>query len=187
MTVEEVFNKLANHMQLGILFHNEMIKIYQFLGLYGYAKCQEYHYYEETVQYQSLQHYYSSNYFKLLQLMQITIPEVIANTWYKYSSQAVDLNTKRTTIKNLMNQWVNWEEETQQLYSTLYSELIAINETVAAEEVKKYLIAVTKELSDIKQTVLELSAIDYDLTLIIDWQAKLKKKYKHKIKTLIGR
>jgi len=39
MTVEEIFNKIASHMLEGLKYHDEMAKLYDFLGLYGYSIC----------------------------------------------------------------------------------------------------------------------------------------------------
>jgi len=66
MTIEEIFTKLATRMHEGTMFHNELIKAYDFLGLWGYSKCQMYHYMEEQKGYRKLLHYYASHYFKLL-------------------------------------------------------------------------------------------------------------------------
>jgi len=43
MTVEEIFNKLASHMVEGIMYHDDMAKAYDFLGLSGFARCHDYH------------------------------------------------------------------------------------------------------------------------------------------------
>ena len=66
MTVEEIFNKIITHMEEGLIYHSEFIKAYSFLGLWGYVKCQEYHYYEEMRNYKQFEHYYMAHYFKLL-------------------------------------------------------------------------------------------------------------------------
>jgi len=47
MTIDEVFTKLITHMSKGIQIHNLFSQAYDFLGLYGFSKCHEYHYLDE--------------------------------------------------------------------------------------------------------------------------------------------
>ena len=68
MTVEEIFIELAAHMIEGMKFHCTISQGYDFLGLYGFSKCHEYHYFAETKGYEQLLHYYSSRYHKLLKV-----------------------------------------------------------------------------------------------------------------------
>jgi hypothetical protein len=68
MTVEEIFSKLASHMVEGIMIHDDMANAYDFLGLFGFAECHDYHHLEETKNYRCLSHYFSTHYHKLLKL-----------------------------------------------------------------------------------------------------------------------
>ena len=185
MTVEEIFNKIASHMVEGIMYHDEFAKAYDFLGLYGYAKCHDFHHFEEELNYRALSHYYATHYFKLLQLEPLKQPELITATWLKYSSQAVDINTKRNAIKELTNKWIVWEQNTKRCYSEMYKALIEIDEVAAALKISKFLSDVDKELHIIQKKLLELEAINYDLTVIIPEQKTLRDKYKRKIKKIL--
>ena len=100
----------------GIMYHDEMAKAYDFLGLPGFSKCQDYHHLEETEGYRCLSHYYATHYYKLLQLEEITKPKLIPETWYKYTTWSVDTGTKKSTIKDLMTKWMEWERSTKKLY-----------------------------------------------------------------------
>ena len=183
MTVEEIFNKIASHMVDGIAYHDELVKGYSFLNLWGYVKCQEYHYYEETRNYKQFEHYYVTHYYKLLQIT----PEkktLVPATWYKYSMQAVDVGTKRNGIKELLTKWIEWEKDTKKLYEEMYSELTNLKEVAAAIELQKYIQDVDEELSAAQKEQLNLESIGYNLDVIIDWQDDIKKKYKKKIKNI---
>ena len=177
MTLEEIFIQLNTQMYKGILMHSDMRQIYQFLGLYGYAQCQEYHYLEEINNQSSLQQYYLSHYFKLLKIGDMQHEELVPASWYKYSSQDVDIGTKRNTIKELMTKWINWEKETKQLYESLYIELIGITEVAAALYLIKIIEDVSEELSQAQKMLLDLEAIGFNLENIIDWQPSLQKNY----------
>ena len=170
MTVEEIFARICNHMCEGVQFHNEMDQAFQFLGLWGYAKKQREHYYEESKAYKKLQHYYMSHYFRLLPAGEEDKKELIPASWYKYSASAVDIGTKRSAIKELYGKWIEWEKDTKKLYEEMYLELTNLREIAAAIQVEKLIKDVDDELHKAQKELLNLEAIEFDLTLIIDWQ-----------------
>jgi len=95
MTVEEIFDKLSAHMEEGVMYHYEMARAYDFLGFWGFSKCQLSHCFEEKNNLCCLSHYYATHYFKLLSFTNIDTPKVIPDTWYKYTTYAVDASTKK--------------------------------------------------------------------------------------------
>lgn len=182
MTVEEIFNKLASHMVEGMMFHDQLQQGYDFLGLCGFAKCHEYHHIEETKGYECLLHYYSTHYHKLLNIETISKPAIIPETWYKYTTMAVDANTKRQAVQMMMKKWVEWEQETKKLYQEMYSELCNLNEIATASKIKYYICAVDDELKHAEKKLIKLETIDYNINSIVSWQQPIYKKFKKKLK-----
>ena len=181
MTVDEIFNKLASHMREGVCYHDEMARAYEYLALYGLSKLHICHACEEKEGYLLLSHYYMTHYFKLLQLENIPEPKLIPETWYKYTTQVVDGGTKRNAVKELMEKWIKWEQETKKLYQEMRAELIQIGETAAALYIDQYICDVDKELSHAQKKLIRLESIGYDLVEIINWQERLYKKYTKKL------
>ncbi len=167
MNIEEIFNKIANHMLEGIEFHDQICRCYYFIGILKYAKDHEQHYFEESKYYRSLLRYYSSHYHRLLKIENIMNPKIIPESWFKYSSTAVDLNTKQKTIKELTNKWVEWEHTTKKLYQDMYCEAISIKEVAAATYINKLIENVSKELKHAEQLLIDLESIGYDMPTII--------------------
>ena len=184
MTVEEIFNKIISHMLEGLTYHDELARAFDFLGLYGYAKCHDYHHFEEAINYRELSHYYTTHFFKLIQFNEQPKHNLIPDIWYKYTSQAVDSNTLRNSIKSLMKSWCEWELSTKKLYQQMYNELTSLSEVAAAHKISKYLCDVDKELHNIQKEILELEAINYNLDIILPEQSTLRNKYKKAIKNL---
>lgn len=182
MTIEEIFNRIAAHMIEGTLYHDEFARAYDFLGLYGYAKCQDYHYLEEMQAYRHVSHYYEKHYFKLLAPASIARPAIIPQSWYKYTTQNVDNNTKKGAIQELMNKWINWEEETKRFYQEMRQELYNIGEVAAALYIDILVQDVDKELRHAQKKLIALETISYDLVTIMSEQEKLYKKYKRKLR-----
>ena len=181
MKIEEVFSTIVSHMIEGIMFHDEASKMYNFLGLWGYARCQEYHQMEEIKNCKKIQHYYATHYFKLLLIEDKEKLKLIPDAWYKYTTQAVDTTTKQKSIKELMTKWVEWENSTKLLYQQMQKELVALNEIDAAIKIETYIKDVSKELKNAEKDLLNLEAINYDMTVIIPQQEVLYHKYKKKI------
>ena len=182
MTIEEIFNKLITHMTEGIYYHEELAKAYDFLGLWGFSKCQLFHHNEEICNKQRLTHYYAAHYFKLPQLENFSLPEIIPSNWYKYTTQAVDANTKRNAVKDLMKLWVEWERATKNFYQEMRLELDKIGELDAARKLDEYIHDVSSELHDVEKTIIKLDSIGYDLITIEEWSDDLNKKYKKKLR-----
>ena len=162
MNIEEIFNQLATHMKTGIEMHYKMMEAYDFLSLPGYKKCQEYHYLSELKEYLELCHYYIEHYQKLLNVSPITEMEIFPQSWYKYSRQDVETNTKRSAIQDLMKKWIVWEKETKILYQNMYKELLNLAELAAASFLENYINDVSEELRQAQQKLIELETINYD-------------------------
>lgn len=182
MTIEEIFNKLASHMVEGIMVHDEMANAYDFLGLYGFSKCHDYHHLEETCAYRCLSHYYSIHYHKLLKVDTQVRQTIIPESWYKYTTMAVDTNTKRQAVKDMMNKWVAWERDTKKLYQEMRQELYNLGEVAAASEIDCFIADVDDELVHAEKKLIKLETIGYDIGTIIGWQQPMYKKYKKEMK-----
>ena len=184
MTVNEIFNTLAQHMEKGIKMHKEFVKGFNFLYLKGYKKCHYYHFLEETQNYYYLCHYYMDHYHQMIETSQGEEVKVIPISWYKYTQFEVDIGTKRNAIRDMMKQWVEWEKSTKELLQTLHKELCDLSEVAAAKKFEEYLCDVSDELKGAEKKLLQLETIGYDIGLIMDEQESLYKKYSKKIKCL---
>ena len=182
MTVDEIFSKLATHMIEGMMIHDQFQQAYDFLGLYGFSKCHEYHHIDETIGYTCLLHYYTTHYHKLLKIENVPKPQIIPETWHNYTTMAVDANTKRQATQTMMKKWVEWEQETKKLYQEMYHELCNLNEIAAADKIKYYICAVSEELKHAEKKIIKLETIDYNINTIISWQQPMYKKFKKKMR-----
>lgn len=181
MTVEEIFASICARMAKGIMIHNQLSNAFGFLNLHGYQRCHEYHYYEESRNYRELQNYYINEYLKLIPIQNIENVEVIPSNWFKHIQLDVDTNTKRKSIKELTEIWINWEKETKQTLTNYYKELFDMKEICAALKVKEFLEDVDNELMVAQKKYINLEAIGYDIVSIVEEQENLYKKYNKKI------
>ena len=178
MTVSEIFTQLSIHMIEGLMIHAQLSDYYNFLGLKGYSECHNYHFYSESKNYRRASDYYLTHYNKLVPEGQVPDPQAIPANWFNYMRQSVDYDTRKSAMQSGFDRWIIWESDTKNLYEELYKNLIELGEIASAEFVKELIVDVSEELKDAQQFALENFAVNYDISLIMDKQDKLYKKYK---------
>lgn len=155
MEVSEIFARLKKHILEGMVFHDEMVRYYGFLKCDDWKNEHEWHYAEETDGYRQLCDYYMTHYNAMIPVLPMERPDVIPESWYRYSRHDVDENTKKNAKEVGMNKWVAWERETKDLYQEMWKELIDIGEVAAAQFISRYIRAVDEELKNAENHVLE--------------------------------
>ena len=184
MAVSEIFTQINTRTIEGLMFHSQLSDYFCFLGLKGFSKCQLYHYYKESNDYRNINSYYLKYCDKLIIPEKIPDPKVIPETWFQYTKKDVNTSTRKNAIQTGYEKWVQWEAETKKFYEKMYKDLIALGEIAIAEDIVKYIQDVNKEHAEAYQEYLELKAIDFDMSIIIDKQKELEKKYKKKLKEI---
>lgn len=186
MTIEEIFGRISQHMIRGMMTHDQLASYYDFLGLRGYKRCHEYHYFSQSCAYRGLQRYFINHYSKLIPEMQVDSYSIIPASWFKYTRQDVDATTKRNAVKNGLQLWISWEKETKKLYEEMYKQAMNINEVAGALKIAELICDVDCELKKAERYQLNKMAIDYDMTEIIAQQDHKHKKYKEKMEQQLG-
>ena len=181
MTVEDIFKQLSSHMIKGVMIHEQLSDYYDFLNLHGYKRCHEYHAKCEMKHMRKLHRYFINHYNRLIGEDPIENPDVIPNSWYRYTRQEVDANTKRNAVKSGIERWVAWEQETKTLYEQMYKELLELGEVSTAKRVSCEICAVDKELKWAQRKHIDLVTVDYSISYILGEQNHLHDWYKEKM------
>lgn len=181
MTVEEIFRQLSSHMTKGVMIHEQMADYYDFLNLHGYKRCHEYRSKCEMRHLRKLHRYFINHYNRLIEEDPIQNPDVIPSSWYRYTRQEVDTNTKRNAVKTGIEKWVSWETETKALYEKMFKELMEIGEVSTANRMCCYIKGVDHELKVAQRTHIDLVTVDYDIGYIMGKQDSMHDKYKEKM------
>jgi hypothetical protein len=108
----------------------------------------------------------------------VSDPKAIPETWYRYTRDDVDPDTKRTAIKNGLSEWIKWETATLSKLQQAQLELYDDAEVASAIFINEFIQDVEKELRCAKQMFLDLSALEFDMEYIIDSQTHIHDKYK---------
>lgn len=184
MTASDIFSEIASHMIEGIMVHEQLMNSYLFIGLPGYATCHEYHYLSESIGY-SMFCEYIADHFDMLITGGIPLnPGLIPNSWMNTKRVSVTQQIRHEALEAAFNEWLKWEENTVNLYSDMYKELIKLNLIPASELVKKYILDAEEELAYARNELISKEAMDYDIVSILEEQEDCKKKYKKKIKKI---
>ena len=183
MTINEIFSKLSTHMIQGMMVHEQLMNSYRFLSLFGYAKCHEYHYLEETIGHIRLLEFVTNRYDFLVPPGRPEDPEIIPEKWYyKERRQSVPAQEKVEAIKATFNEWIRWESETLSLYKAAYQDLFSANELDAANFINEYITDVSRELIYAKNELIAKESMNYDMPSILEEQKDYEKLFSKKIR-----
>lgn len=182
MNTDEIYKSISSHMIKGMMVHDQLSNYYNFLGLKGYSKCHEYHFMQETKGYKKFCNYIMNHYYKLIKDDRIQNPHIIPQSWFNYQKKDVDISTKKKAIRDGIDKWLDWQNETKQLYEYVYRELINNGDVAFAIEVGKYIQDVSKQIKDAYQSILDLKSVDYDMSYVLDQQNKMQQKYIKKLR-----
>ena len=171
-------------MAKGLRIHSQIASLFGFLNLCGYQKAHEYHFYEESANYRHLQNFFLSHYNKLIHEESIEEPDIIPMNWYKITKTEVDVNNKRSAIKDVIKKWVEWEKDTKNLLSSSYKQLYELGEIDGALKIAYFIKDVSNELATAQSKLINLETSSYDIVYIIDEQPELYEKYSKKIKEI---
>ena len=170
MTLEEIFSEISAHMIKGLMVHDQMARYYCFLNLKSYEECHKNHYLCESKNYSDLNCYFCSHHEKLIKEKPVSDPKIIPTAWYSYQKRDVDATTKRNAVKTGLEKWIEWEQETLDLYSKMYKELLEIGEVLDAAYILKLIKEVDKELVNATSFYLDKKSCDFNINNIINEQ-----------------
>lgn len=182
MVVDEIFSKVSAHMVKGMMFHDQMMRYYNFLGLCGFGKCHEWHFIQESKAYRKLNKFFTEHYGRLIPEASVDDPKAIPDGWYAVSRNQVDQQRRMTAVKTGVTSWIAWESTTKSVYQNMEKELIDMGETNAAHHFACLVNDVSHELKVAEKKSLLFNSVNFDASFIVSMQDELYEKYKEMIK-----
>ena len=181
MQVIDMFAKVSDHMIEGMMLHEKMADYYNFLGLDGFKRLHEYHFLCETISMRRIHRYFIDHCNQLLPEANATHLNVIPVAWSNFTQQAVESETKSKAVETGMHMWCEWEHDTKELYAKSAKDLYDAGEVAAAGVIYELVRDVDDECEYADRLALKLSAVDYDMQVIVPMQYELHEKYKKKL------
>ena len=179
---DEIFECIVEHLTKGVKFHDRMMDLYGFLGLYGFKKMHEYQYYSETMNRRKAKCY-------VIDHMNLLVKEecdeeglnFIPQSWYGYTRHDITPEARKQYIGPSFQGYKQSEEETKELLSYCANELMYMGKMSDFNEVMAMVDDVEQELNKLEDLILKLKSVDYDIQYIMDMQEELSKEYEDKL------
>lgn len=178
----EVFNEISKHMIKGIMFHEQMADYFDFLDLHGLKRWQEYRFFEESAELRGIHRYALNHCNRIINDGEVSTTRYIPNSWYNYTRFDVDNGTRKTSVKDAFEKWLNWEKETKTLYEKLFKKLTENSYIADASKVNQLIQGVDAELKHLTRKMIEYKAVDYDMSYIMCEQDEMHNMYENKLK-----
>lgn len=177
----DILNKVINSKLTGVMLHDDMQQIFDFLNLRGYKREQEYRTLDEMAEYKGLCRYMINvnNVFPNKEKSErIEIKNLSAlKTVYRNEIKA---EQKQRIIKELFELWREWEKETIEELEIYTTKLAQINKNKDAKVTRKLLEDTVKELKYLERQIIELEDVNYELHHIYCLQNEIHEKFKEK-------
>lgn len=180
MAAADVFAQISTRQIVALMLHDQLADYFGFLGLAGYRALHEHRYREESAGMRATHRYYLSRYQRLIPAGRPEDPAVLPSGWSGRERSEVDASTRRKAVREGFHRWVEWERGTCQLLAQSVGQLSELGEVAAADEVRRMLRDTDQELADAREMLLELEAVDYDLSVIVPAQEAMAEKYAEK-------
>lgn len=173
MTELERLSHVAGQLLNGIMFHTQMIDLFDFLSLKGFYKWQKHQSAEEMKELGCLKHYVHKKYHMFLNIVDSgEQEEVIPESWKTHSALEATQTDIITTIKSTLDTYIEYEKKAKAKYhewaeGSEEAEWICKLEKSACEEIQK-----------IEKLKLTLQQTNYNPVHIQMLQDKYCEKYK---------
>ena len=184
MATIDIFNDIYRHQIEGVMFHEKVAMMYDFMGLKGYKRVHEYHTMDEFINARSTQRYAVNHLDKMIDAESINSPLVIPMNWRTAGRFDVGENDRKTMVAKLFEKWRAWETDTKKFYEDRFKALTDMGEIACANKVNMLIKDVDTELKRLEREYLDLKAVGFDMVHIMERQDKLHDEYAEKMREI---
>lgn len=185
-SVESIFSEINARMIAALMFHDQMVDYFDFLGMKGYKRLHEYQYFSESLERKKLNQYYINHHNKLIPDIYTGQVAMIPENWQTANRISVGKSTKQKGIEDGFNQYHEWESETKSLYEHYSVKLREMGAVADAIMVENLVEDVDKELKKLERIIVDLISSGYDMVYITESQQRIHDKYKAKMYEIFG-
>lgn len=171
---EEHFIKILNLKLEGVMFHDEMADVFAFLNLKGFMELHKKQMFEELEETCEIKKYYLKHYHKMLKANPNSNINVYPASWAGHSNMEIDAATIKNYTKNMLEQYVRWEENVKKELTVIADEFYSKHQMEDFNMVFELIQDVNHEISFINDIMLKLKMTDYDSKDIVHMQKKIR-------------
>lgn len=184
MNAIEIFSEIHKHQIQGVMFHDELANLYDFMGLRGYKRMHEYHALREFAGSRSISRYAINHLNKLLLDDNVIPNKIIPSSWKSVTRFELGESDRKSYIKDCYKRWRTWEQDTKTLYQNKFKDLVSLNEIACADKINELICDVDCELKYMERDYIALSATGFDMLYIMNVQDEIHEKYENKEKEI---
>lgn len=180
----KIFTEISKLLLENIMRHEQFADVMDFLGLRGFKREGEYHYFKESAEYRSLHRYAINHFNKMIYDKDIPSPKIAPTSWEGATRQQVDESTRKKYVKQMFTDWHDWEVAARTKYQEWYKQLVADNHIDAACKILDMLKCNEKEIKCLERQIIEYDAVGWDMTYLMFLQDNMHDHYKEKEKEI---
>lgn len=181
----QALSKINNRYHTALAVHRELADTFWYIYLPGYAMMNEYQLLDEGFTQRRLKRYITSTYH-------IAVPDVLPSSANILDPLTKDKNRKKLKtddnwqiLKSAFQAYQTWEEATLEEYQKIAADILANGEVSVFNFVGDLIKDVKAELTFVTDTIIELSATDWDMPTIVAEQDTILERYEYKIRNLL--
>lgn len=176
----KIFSEISELLNQNIARHEQFADVMDFLGLRGFKREAEYHYFKESEELRSIHRYAINHFNKIIYDKDITKPKMIPTSWENATRQQVDESTRRKIIKQFFIDWRDWEINARTKYIQWYKKLIEDGYIDASCKILELIKDNEKEIKCLERQIIEYESISWDMNYIMFHQEQIHEEYRKK-------
>lgn len=180
MSEYTIFNEIVVREIEGVMMHTDLADIFDFMALRGFKREHEYRALEEFCTMRGVSRYAINHINQMPNGQGAKQKDIIPSNWYAATRFQVSESDRKSKTREVYLKWHDWEKETKSLYEKKYKELIDLGAVASANKVRELICDVDKELKCIQRSVLEYSAVGWDMSYIMYHQDEIHDYYEQK-------
>lgn len=182
-TAIETFKRLSEHQIRGVMFHHEMMRAFDFLGMRGMKRLHEFRMFEEMTENDALNRYAVNHLNHIIIDGKVESAFSIPQGWEGVSRLDVTNDNRKKFWREMVVAWVKWEEDTKKAYEAAYKELCDIDEIAAAGKVRGMVEGVDMELKKAERMKIKFDMFNWDCAIYVSTcDDELHEEYRIKLK-----
>lgn len=180
----KIFAEISNQLIANIMRHEQFADVMDFLGLRGFKRMGEYHYFKENAELRGLHRYAINHFNKIIFDKDVPNPKLIPSSWEGATRQQVDESTRKKYVRQMFMDWKDWECQAREKYQNWYKQLIAENHIDAGCKVLSLLKDNEAEIKCLERQIIEYDAVGWDMSYIMFQQESIHEHYREKEKEI---
>ncbi len=184
MTPIEIFSEIKARQIDGVMFHDELSTLYDFMALRGYKRMHEYQALKEFCEMRGVSRYAVNHLNKMLADSSHSPIRITPTSWKSASRFDMGENDRKAYIKEFFKKWREWEIQTKAFYENKFKELTDGGYIACANKINELIRDVDKELKCLEREFLTISSTGFDMLFIASRQDELHKFYEEQEKAI---